>query len=76
MGKCLVCEHWQPRLAPKGMAALGFAPCIKRSISHGHTFSAHTTCEQFTQADDDTAKAREDYMRRKVEAEQRLYFIK
>lgn len=62
--KCIECQHWEPRNAPKGMAALGFAPCAVRSISKGHTFSMNTSCEQFKAAEAEVAKKRAAFINR------------
>lgn len=56
------CAHWQPEQAPKGMASLGYSPCAIRSISKGHTFSSHTSCEMFKAAAGDTAEKRRKFL--------------
>ena len=64
VNKCAGCSNWMPRKAPRGMAALGFAPCSVRSISKGHTFSAHTSCDKFAPAEDGVEHARLSFINR------------
>lgn len=71
--KCINCQHWQPRESPKGLAALGYAPCDIRSISKGHTFSGlkEQECDKFKAAADEVAKARLGYLEQTLALKER-----
>lgn len=62
--KCIECQHWLPRKAPQGLASLGFAPCSLRSMTMGHTFSALSGCDRYSQAEADTINRRTAYLNR------------
>lgn len=63
--RCIDCESFSFRLAPAGMAKLGFGNCAVKSMTAGHTFSATypQRCDKFKPAPADTQQKRRDWYR-------------
>lgn len=65
MTTCIECQHWQPRAGSESMAAMGFAPCEKKSLP-GHTVSANApACPKFAALPADQVQARKSWLAKK-----------